>query len=127
MHVSAGLVTDEAPAQALFLLGGRETLPGYGYRDFVGNRFWLMRADGTFPLRSPWVSLHIFGGMGATYLDARDVPTEWQARDSDGLRATVGAGLAFGWDVLRFDVGRGLRDGKWELIFSVVPRFRAWL
>ena len=127
LHVSAGLVTDEAPAQALFLLGGRETLPGYTYRDFVGNRFWLVRAEGTFPLRSPWVSLHIFGGMGATYLDARDVSTEWQARDSDGLRTTVGAGLAFGWDVLRFDVGRGLRDGKWELIFSVVPRFRAWL
>ena len=127
LHASAGLVTDEAPAQSLFLLGGRETLPGYGYRDFVGNRFWLMRADGTFPLRSPWVSLHIFGGIGATYLDARVVPSDWKARDSDGLRATVGAGLALGWDVLRFDVGRGLHDGKWELIFSVVPRFRAWL
>jgi hypothetical protein len=127
LHASAGLVTDEAPAQSLFLLGGRETLPGYGYRDFVGNRFWLVRADGTFPLRSPWVSLHIFGGIGASYLDARVVPSEWHARDSDGLRAAVGAGLALGWDVLRFDVGRGLRDGKWELIFSVMPRFRAWL
>lgn len=127
LHASAGLVTDEAPAQSLFLLGGRETLPGYGYRDFVGNRFWLVRADGTFPLRSPWVSLHIFGGIGASYLDARVVPSEWHARDSGGLRAAVGAGLALGWDVLRFDVGRGLRDGKWELIFSVMPRFRAWL
>ena len=127
LHASAGLVTDEAPAQSLFLLGGRETLPGYGYRDFVGNRFWLVRADGTFPLRSPWVSLHIFGGIGASYLDARVVPSEWHARDSGGLRAAVGAGLALGWDVLRFDVGRGLRDGKWELSFSVMPRFRAWL
>jgi hemolysin activation/secretion protein len=120
-------VTDAAPAQSLFLLGGRETLPGYVYRDFVGDRFWLVRADGTFPLRSPWVSLHIFGGIGASYLDARVVPTEWHAGDSDGLRATVGAGLALGWDVLRFDVAHGLRGGKWELIFSVVPRFRAWL
>ena len=127
LHASAGLVTNEAPVQALFLLGGRETLPGYHYRDFVGDRFWLVRAEGTFPLRSPWVSLRIFGGMGATYLDARVVPTEWQARDSDGLRATLGAGLALGWDVLRFDVGRGLRDGKWELIFSIEPRFRGWL
>ena len=126
-HASAGLVSDEAPVQALFLLGGRETLPGHHYRDFVGDRFWLMRAEGTLPLRSPWVSLRLFGGMGSTYLDARVVPTEWPAKDSDGLRATVGAGLALGWDVLRFDVGRGLRDGKWELIFSIVPRFRGWL
>jgi hypothetical protein len=127
LQASAGLVTNKAPVQELFLLGGRETLPGYQYRDFVGDRFWLVRAEGTFPLRSPWVSLHLFGSIGAAYLDARVVPAEWRARDSDGLRATIGAGLALGWDVLRFDVGRGLRDGKWELMFSVVPRFRGWL
>ncbi len=127
LRASAGLVTNEAPAQALFLLGGRETLPGYGYRDFVGDRFWLVRAEATFPLRSPWVSLRFFGGMGATYLDSRVVPTDWQAADSDGLRASVGTGIALAWDVLRFDVGRGLRDGKWELIFSIVPRLRDWL
>jgi hypothetical protein len=127
LRASAGLVTNEAPAQELFLLGGRETLPGYGYRDFVGDRFWLVRAEGTFPLRSPWVSLRVFGGMGATYLDSRVVPADWEARDSGGVRASVGAGLALGWDILRFDLGRGLRDGKWELIFSIVPRFRGWL
>jgi len=127
LHASGGLVTNAAPTQALFLLGGRETLPGYGYRDFVGDRFWLVRAEGTFPLRSPWVSLRVSGGLGATYLDSRVVPPDWQARDSEGLRGTLGAGLALGWDVLRFDVARGLRDGKWQLIFSVAPRFRGWL
>jgi hypothetical protein len=29
--------------------------------------------------------------------------------------------------VLRIDVAHGLRDGTWELIFSVRPRFRGWL
>ncbi len=127
VHASAGLVTSEAPVQELFLLGGRETLPGHRYREFVGDRFWLVRAEGTFPLRPPWVSLRAFAGVGATYLDGRALPNDWQGNDSAGLRATLGAGLALGWDVLRIDVAHGLRDGTWELIFSVRPRFRGWL
>ena len=73
------------------------------------------------------VRLGFVGGRGATGRDARVGPADGGAEDSDGLRVSVGAGLALGWDVLRFDLGRGLRDGKWELIFSIVPRFRGWL
>jgi hypothetical protein len=36
-------------------------------------------------------------------------------------------GLSFLWDVLRLDLGRGLRDGGWELYFAVDPRFHSWL
>jgi hypothetical protein len=71
--------------------------------------------------------LRVFGAVGAAYLADRTLPTDWGGRDSGGVRASVGAGLAFGWDVLRLDMARGLDGGGWELMFSVAPRFRAWL
>jgi hypothetical protein len=124
---SAGAVSGAAPAQRLFLLGGRGTLPGYGYRSFVGDRFWLLHAEGTVPLAAPWVGLRVFTALGAARLNGRTLPDGWLRQDSSGLRASVGAGLTFGWDVLRLDLGRGVRGGRWEAIFSVAPRFRAWL
>jgi hypothetical protein len=127
LSASGGWVTEDAPPQALYLLGGRGTLPGHAYRNFVGDRFWLLRSEATLPLRAPWLGLRVFGAVGAAYLADRTLPTDWGARDSGGVRASVGAGLAFGWDVLRLDMARGLDGGGWELMFSVAPRFRAWL
>ena len=126
--VAGGASTGNTPPQMHFLLGGHGTVPGYGFRDFVGRRFWLARVEGTHPLHRPWVGIRTFATLGATHLPAdAGLPSAWQAHDSDGLRASVGAGLSLGWDVLRLDVARGLRDGRWDVIFSVAPRFHAWL
>ncbi len=124
---AVGAVSSGAPVQSLFLLGGRETLPGHAYRSLVGNRFWLAGAEATVPLLTPWLSARFFGAVGGTDLDrGRTLPPDWLPRE--GTRASVGLGLSAGWDVLRLDLGRGLGGGgDWELIFSVTPRFRAWL
>jgi hypothetical protein len=111
----------------LFLLGGQGTLPGYDYRSFVGRRFWMTRLEATHPLRPPWVGIRAFTTLGATELAGATLPAAWAATDSDGVRASVGAGLSLGWDVLRLDVARGLRDGRWEVMFSVDSRFHPWL
>lgn len=123
----AGLATLHTPPQNLFLLGGRGTLPGYAFRGFVGRRFWLARVEATRPLLHPWVGIRAFAAVGAATLGDADIPPGWDPRDTDGPRPTVGAGLAFGWDVLRLDVARGVRDGRWEVVFSVDPRFHPWL
>ena len=125
--VAGGASTLRTPPQMLFLLGGPGTLPGHEYRSFVGRRFWLARAEGTHPLRPPWVGIRAFAALGATQLAGAEAPAGWRAQDSDGLRASVGAGLSLGWDVLRLDFARGLRDGRWAVVFSVDPRFQPWL
>ncbi|HSG07433.1 MAG TPA: hypothetical protein VLA36_03680, partial [Longimicrobiales bacterium] len=126
-QVAAGAATLRTPVQELFLLGGPGTLPGHDFRSYVGRRFWLARVEGTHPLVPPWVSLRSFAAVGATQLASATLPDGWQDRDSQGVRASVGAGLSFGWNVLRLDAARGLRDGRWEIIFSVDPRFTPWL
>ncbi len=124
----AGVASSRTPVQALYFLGGRGTLPGQPFRAWVGDRFWLVRAEGTLPLLRPWVGLRLFGAAGQTLLAHRSFPPGWQAHDSNGPRASVGAGLALAWDVIHLDLGRGLgSDGNWELTFSVSPRFRPWL
>ena len=128
-----GLATGDAPAQELFLLGGRGTLPGYDFRTFAGHRFWMARLEATRTIVSPWLGIRGFAAVGATDLADSGAPapwapgSPWAAADSDGLRASVGLGLSLGWDVLRLDVARGVRDGRWEIIFGVDPRLHPWL
>lgn len=125
--VKGGAVTNGAPAQSMFLLGGRHTLPGQDYRAFVGNAYWLARAEATVPVRRPWVGLRAFGAVGATRLGAIDLPADWLRTSSDGLRGSVGLGLSIAWDAAFFDVAHGVRGGGWEVVFSVSERFAGWM
>lgn len=123
----AGATTSRAPAQELFLLGGRETLPGYDYRSLVGDRFWLLRVEGSRDLVRPWVSLRAFGSMGRTYLGGHAVPEGWQVREPRIARFSAGVGLGLLWNVLQIDLARGLNGGRWVWIFSVNRTFWSWL
>jgi len=127
LSAHGGMVFDRAPPQSLFLLGGRWTLPGHDYRSFVGDRYWLVSGEGTVPVYAPYVGVRAIGAVGATYLDGRALPADWLASDSNGLRASIGAGLSFGFDTFRVDVARGVPDGEWEALFSVAREFRSWL
>ena len=124
---AAGWATEEAPAQSLYLIGGRHTLPGYGYRDFAGDRYWLVRGEATLPVHRPWVGIRLIGAVGATYLGARTLPERWTPEDSGGVRASLGAGLSIAWDMMRIDLARGLDGGEWEAVFSVAPGLRPWI
>jgi len=131
---AAGWVSSQAPVQALFLLGGRETLPGFPYRTATGDGFALIRARAGRPIWEPWISLHGLAALGWTSdLDLDDLPSSWGmdlqlAEEAEGVRASLGLGLDLLWEVLRIDLARGLNDGgEWQWIFSVAPRFRGWL
>jgi len=127
LSLSGGAVTTEAPPQALYLLGGRGTIPGQDYRAFVGDRHWLARGEVTIPVVPPYVGLRLIAAAGAAYLDQRTLPADWVAQDSDGIRGSVGAGLSFGWDSMRLDFAHGVRGGGWEVFFSVAEQFRDWM
>ncbi|MDH5757988.1 MAG: hypothetical protein OEZ65_00275 [Gemmatimonadota bacterium] len=126
--VSGGIAGGGVPAQALFLLGGRNTLPGHPYRGSVGDAYWLVRGEAGIPVAGPWVGLRTFAALGRTHLRAHEPPAGWTSVPARGVSASVGGGVALGWDVLRMDVARGLgAGGGWEARFTVNPRFHPWL
>ena len=127
VSASGGVTNPGAPAQTFFMLGGRHTLPGHDYRAFVGNTYWLVGVEGTVPVLAPYLGIRVFVRTGATYLGTADLPPDWSARDSNGVRGSAGLGLSIGWDSLRFDVGRALWGTGWEAVFSVAPQFRSWM
>ncbi|WP_428277290.1 hypothetical protein [Candidatus Palauibacter sp.] len=131
--VEFGLAGGELPAQRLFLLGGRGSLPGHEFRGWGGDRMALWRAEVSRAITSPWVRLRAIGAAGWAGLGGagEGAARRFGVSGSDGLRASAGLGLGLVYDILRLDVMRGLRGGSspggsggnWVLLFSIDPRF----
>lgn len=122
--LDAAAVSPDAPLQSLYLLGGRETLPGYDYRSLAGNAFWLLRVEGSRRLLGPWLRIRGTGAAGRTRLTSAEVPESWNARPPRITRFSAGLGLALGWDLVQVDVVRGLNGGSWEVVLDLNRRFR---
>jgi hypothetical protein len=117
-----GAIFGEVPDQYLFLIGGRETIPGYAYRQFVGERFALGTFEFSRSVWEPWVRLRLLAGAGITGSDAGFIaedPSVPQVPDNSGVGAGVGVGLF--WDILRIDFTYG---NEFRTILSVTPRLR---
>lgn len=135
--------TSGGPAQRHFLLGGRETLPGYAYRAYSGSRMALADVEVARDIVSPWLRVRALATAGwssgstigrlVANPDVIDpVPGEPfpidVLPDTDGPLASVGIGLASMWDQLRLDIVRGLNGGgEWQLLFSIAPDFWSML
>jgi hypothetical protein len=137
-EAAAGVLFGDAPRQSLQYLGGRGTVPGYAFRARSGDRFWLLRGEGSVALFHPWLRFRGLAAAGQT----RDVYTgpsmDTPASESTPGAATdteqgpilfsAGLGLGLGWDVIRLDVNRGFTSGRaWEVVLSVNPDFWPWL
>jgi hypothetical protein len=138
---SGALLGSSPPPQRLFELGGNESLPGYDYKQFVGDRAALFRVFSGYrlglwkrPIRvwrdlmlpgiAPGIGLSLQGGwselsspgakLAATALTAGTalMPPETTV----GVRATAGAGLTFFSDLLHVGVARPI-DRKAPLRF----------
>lgn len=129
-ELRGGAVLGEAPFQAFAFLGGRGTLPGYPFRAQAGKHHWLLRTEVSGPLASPWLRWRALAAAGHAWGGASPLvprPTD-PSPPLSGVLATAGAGVALGWDVLRFDLARGIGGGgKWEFFLSVNPRLWPWL
>lgn len=122
--LDAAAVSEGAPPQSLYLLGGRETLPGYDYRSLAGDAFWLLRVEGSRQILGPWLRIRGIGAAGRTRLASAEVPQSWDARPPRITRFSAGLGLALGWDLVQVDVARGLNGGSWEVVLDLNRRFR---
>jgi hypothetical protein len=125
--LQGGTLLGSPPLQAHYFLGGRQTVPGYPFRSRVGDGYWLLRSEASIDLLHPFLRLRAFGAAGETRAEKLLYPTLLPMEDGSSL-LSAGFGLGLGWDVLRLDLAKGLRDGgEWEMILWVKHDFWPWL
>ena len=129
-----GLVTGNEPVQRTLRIGGRGTVPGYESRRFTGEQVAFLNLALSRNVAYPWLRLRALGALGWSNIGDEVVglrhatsgeALEWWTPDTGGLRPAVGGGVSVVYDLVRFDVVRGLDDGVWEWILSVNPQFRS--
>jgi hypothetical protein len=109
----------DAAAQELAYFGGPVTAPGYGYHEFSGVAGVSQRVEWQHPAWSIPVPLGRLGSLRAPVTIAPFVQAVWVDAGAPGLptaagwHESAGLGVITLWDALRFDVARGVRDGKW--------------
>jgi hypothetical protein len=114
---------DTLPAQHLVYLGGPTTGPGYEFHEFVGRGGISQRLEYRFLAPFVPIPLGRFGRTPASITLAPFVTAVWVDRSApfkparQGWYPSLGLGALTVFDVLRLDVARGLRHGRWT--FSV--------
>lgn len=130
--VGGGLI----PAQRLFPAGGRGSVRGYRFHEFVGNLYGAAVIELSREIRRPFLSLAVFSDIGWAGIEgaaARRAVDAWNrvgapAGATRGLLIGVGASAGFFFDILHLDLARGLdQGGIWELVFRVRSEFWGWL
>lgn len=143
-----GVAGGDVPPQRLYLLGGRGTVPGYGFRRWAGDRAaWVhLEAAREVPGLGPWVRVRAIVAAGWTEVagpgagavaawreaaagdagagtGAEVVRPALVAGPTGGVRPSAGVGLGFFDGTVRVDAVRGLDGGRWEWMVSVDPRW----
>ena len=121
LHTLAAAVFsgDTIPAQHLIYLGGPTTGPGYDFHEFVGKGGISQRVEYRFLAPFFPIPLGRFGRAPGTITLAPFATAVWIDRSApfkaprQGWYPALGLGALTVFDVLRFDVARGLRDGRW--------------
>lgn len=120
--LGAGLTNARAiPQQTLISIGGPITAPGYNFHEFSGPRAVSARAEWRFKVPFVPVPLGAWGRAPATLTLAPYGNSAWI--DGSGWRPSVGIGALTIFELLRFDVARGLRDGRWSFNVDVSRDF----
>ncbi len=118
------------PPQEQVYLGGPVSGPGYRFHEFASSLGASQRVEGQF--RVPFFSVPMLkygksppSAKLAPYFHVVYVgdPAPFSTR-ARGFYPAVGVGALFLFDLLRFDVARGLRDGTWT--FSVDVTKTLW-
>ena len=124
--------------QELVFLGGPSSAPGYDFHALVGRFGATQRVEWQAPVPFFAIPLGRFGKAPATatlapFLHAayvaRPVALPWLGEAATapeamgGWRPSAGVGALLFFDLLRVDVARGLRDGRWSASVDVGRAF----
>ena len=132
-----GRENDAVPSQELVYFGGPVTGSGYDFHSFAGRSGLSQRLEWRVPVPFPAIPLGRFGKVPASATLApyaqvvliRTDPGEplrsGSPTDSlaSGAYSSVGLGLLTLFDLLRFDVARGLRGGRWMFAIDLNAEF----
>jgi len=129
---------ESLPNQNLVYIGGPTTAPGYDFHQFAARAAISQRLEFQFPVPFAAIPLGRYGRAPASITLAPFVNAAWihgatPARQSNRLELVVperngwhpsaGVGALTLFDLLRFDVARGLRDGRWTFNVDVSRDF----
>ncbi len=139
LRLEASATTGASPPQAYRYLGGRNTLPGYDFHEFVGRQAALLDVTGWRTVLPGWVRLRGFAAAGWAGPENRVMPVRlpadgaepWSPGPTHGLAASLGLGVGLVHGVVRLDyavpVGVGADGRAGTLMFSVDPRLWSFL
>jgi hypothetical protein len=113
--IAAVVGDDPVPAQHLVYLGGPTTGPGYDFHEFAGKIGASQRLELRVTAPFPSFKLGRYGRTPATITFAPFANVMWI--NERGWYPSAGLGALSIFEVLRFDVARGLHNGRWS--FSV--------
>ena len=124
-------IGSDLPRQEFVYLGGPTTAPGYEFHELVGRIGGSQRLEARIPVPFVALSLGRYGNTGRSATLTPFFHTAYIARlDSAsaavrgaGWYPSVGVGLLTVFDLLRFDVAKGVRDGRWSFSVDVIRDF----
>lgn len=135
LQTYAGTVrgTTGIPTQHLFFFGGPVTAPGYDFHSLAGTSALSQRVEVRFPVSFPSFPLGRYGrspssAQLAPFITASGISGSQPIRANDTARPdgwypSLGIGLLPVFELLRFDVARGLRNGRWTFSFDLSRDF----
>jgi len=121
--------TGEVPAQELLYAGGPVSAPGYAFHSLVSRVQLSQHAEWRFAVPAPTISLGRFGRIPGRATVAPFVQATYARPDGSSLTRPAGvypsAGIAVQpfFDMLRFQLARGLRGGEWQFNVDVSREF----
>jgi hypothetical protein len=121
-RVQFGVGSGGLPAHRAFLLGGRGTLLGEPFRDWVGRREALVHVEWRTPV--PFVRVHAGPARTpGTLILAPYVASAWTAAPATrGTRATLGLGAEW-LGVFRVEAGYGVQTRQIHVAFDITRDF----
>ena len=126
---------ESIPNQHLVFIGGPTSAAGYQFHQFAARAGVSQRVEVQFPVPFPSFSLGRYGKTPASITLAPFANAAWVDRTvgarvpgeslellrppRSGWHPSVGIGVLTIFDLLRFEVARGLRDGRWTFSADV--------
>ena len=115
------------PMYRSFVMGGRGTLLGEGFRAYGGRSMALVHTEMRFVAPVPAIPLGSFASTGRTIVVAPFLAAGWAERPygllpwraSDGVRPVAGIALEWFMRLIRVEAGIGLRTGEVGVTFEV--------
>jgi hypothetical protein len=126
--VGAAGGSQQVPPQELVYLGGPTSAPGYRFHEFASRFGVSQHVEWQSPIPFVGIPLGRYGRSPGSATLAPFAHAIYVAKPSSGTRSegwypSLGLGLQFFFELVRIDVARGLRGGRWTFSLDISRDF----